>query len=283
MTLLTFIIPVRHHDNASDWPALKAKLEQTMRSIASQDHGDWRGIVVANEGSDLPPLPPSFSAVRVHFPPNDMHELGQGGVDAFHDAFRMDKGRRVLSGMLAARETRFFMIVDDDDFVSSRIAGFVHRNQDAPGWVIDRGYIWDDGGRLLFATDEFNAMCGTSLIVRADQYGLPASLEDASVEWIKTMLGSHRQIGRILKERKTPLVSLPFRGAIYRVGHATSHSKAPTILRRYLLDNLRYPRTLLRNASRLRWLNAPLRSEFFGEAEAGPAQLSVSPRRPGVA
>ncbi|MGO7733622.1 hypothetical protein ACC704_37035, partial [Rhizobium johnstonii] len=65
-------------------------------------------------GSDLPDLPEKFSAVRVTFPPNDLHELGKGSKEDLLDAFRADKGRRVLSGMLTARDSRFFMIVDDD-------------------------------------------------------------------------------------------------------------------------------------------------------------------------
>lgn len=75
MTLVTFIIPVRHQENARDWSRLKANLTQTVASISNQTNGDWRGIIVANEGADLPDLPEKFSAVRVTFPPNDLHEL----------------------------------------------------------------------------------------------------------------------------------------------------------------------------------------------------------------
>jgi exopolysaccharide biosynthesis predicted pyruvyltransferase EpsI len=96
-----------------------------------------------------------------------------GNVEDFREAFRADKGRRVLKGMLRARDSRFFMIVDDDDFVSARIAQFVSENGGANGWIINHGYIWDHGGKLLLGHDDFNHICGTSLIVRADLYGLP--------------------------------------------------------------------------------------------------------------
>src|SRR3990170_8446327 len=92
MPLVTFIIPVRHQDNARDWSALKANLAQTVASIANQTHGDWRGIIVANEGADLPDLPERVGVERVNFPPNDMHELGKASVEDFRDAFRADKG-----------------------------------------------------------------------------------------------------------------------------------------------------------------------------------------------
>ena len=72
MSLVTFIIPVRHQDNARDWSLLKANLVQTIASISNQTNDDWRGIIVANEGADLPDLPERFGVVRVIFPPNDL-------------------------------------------------------------------------------------------------------------------------------------------------------------------------------------------------------------------
>jgi hypothetical protein len=266
MTLVTFVIPIRHQANARDWGVLKANLAQTIASIANQSHDDWRAVIVANEGADLPELPPRFSAVRVGFPPNDKHELGDQSKETFWDAFRIDKGRRVLAGMLAARDSGFFMIVDDDDFVSSRIVQHVSEHPDANGWTINRGYVWDDGGRLLLGRDDFNNMCGTSLIIRADLYGLPDRFEDAEPEWIKTMLGGHHQIREILAERGAPLAPLPFPGAVYRVAHGGSHSGTPSLLGRYFLNRaeLRRPKRVLRNASRLRLVGRDAKREFFG-------------------
>lgn len=268
MSLLTFIIPVRHQDNARDWGLLKANLAQTVASISNQTHDDWRGIIVANEGADLPALPDRFSVVRVTFAPNNLHEMGEADLEAVYEAFRADKGRRVLSGMLASRDSRFFMIVDDDDFVSAHIVGHISENPSANGWTIERGYIWDDGGRILLGYDEFNHLCGTSLIVRSDLYSLPETFEKASPDWIKTMLGSHVRIAEILATRGTPLVALPFRGAVYRVAHAGSHSKASSLVRTYFLSRkaLKRPRRLLRHLGRLRFLDKQLQREFFGQA-----------------
>ncbi len=266
MTLVTFIIPVRHQDNARDWSLLKANLAQTIASISNQTNDDWRGIIVANEGADLPDLPERFSVERVTFPPNNLHEIDKANIEDVYDAFRADKGRRVLKGMLAARDSRFFMIVDDDDFVSARIVQHASENTDANGWTIERGYIWDDGGKLLLGYDEFNHLCGTSLIVRSDLYGLPERFEDASLDWIKSMLGSHVRIADILAKRGTPLAPLPFRGAVYRVAHAGSHSKAPSLLVKYFLswEALKRPRRLLRNVGKLRMAAGTAQREFFG-------------------
>lgn len=266
MVTLTFLIPVRHPANASDWSRLKSNLTQTVRSIAGQTNGDWRGLIIANEGSDLPALPERFGVEWVDFPPNRLHEQGANSKTDFLDAFRIDKGQRVLKGMLRARDTRFFMIVDDDDFVSASIVQYVADHPDANGWTIDRGYVWDDGGNILYRHPHFNRVCGSSLIVKSDLYELPDVFEQASPDYIKNMLGSHQRISALLAQRGTPLASLPFTGAIYRVGHAGSHSQTPPILKQYLFNReiMLRPHHFVKNLTRLRFVDAPARREFFG-------------------
>ena len=118
----------------------------------------------------------------------------------------------------------------------------------------------------LLGYDDFNHLCGTSLIIRSDLYGLPERFEDASLEWIKTMLGGHTSIAEILAERGAPLATLPFRGAVYRVAHGGSHSQTPSLLVQYFLNRaeLRRPKRMLRNASRLRLVGRDAKREFFG-------------------
>jgi hypothetical protein len=265
MTLVTFIIPVRHQANANDWGALKARLSQTVASIAAQSNGDWRGVIVANEGADLPALPARFSVERVDFPPNQRHDLDSADREAVFDAFRLDKGRRVLKGMLVAREAGFFMIVDDDDFVSSNIVEHVSLHSQSNGWKIDRGYLWSEGGKLVLRHDDFANYCGTSLIIRVAHYDLPARFEDASDNYVKSMLGSHVCIGTVLADRGVPLERLPFRGAIYRVGHSGAHSKSPPLWRALFRRNvLLHPRRFLAELMRFRFLTKDLHREFFG-------------------
>jgi len=272
--VITFVIPVRHQDNAADWPALCHRLSQTMSSIAAQRSASWQGIIVANRGANLPDLPAGFAVREVDFEPNPLHDMKADDKERVYESFRLDKGRRVLAGMLAAAPTRFFMIVDDDDFVSANIADFVAKNPDANGWKIERGWVWGEGGGLVYAHDAFDRFCGTSLIVRSDLYALPRSLESASEEYIKSMLGSHVRIASVLADRGAALSPLPFRGAIYRIGHAGAHSKSKGLLSTYLFrtEMLRRPLHLLRTIRRLRRLNRKIRNEFFGQAaRGGPA------------
>lgn len=267
-TCLTFIIPVRHQANAKDWSRLKANLMQTIASISAQTNHNWRAVIVANEGADLPEVPDRFEIVRVDFAPNARYELQGNDREAVHEAVRLDKGRRILKGMLHARETDFYMIVDDDDFVNNGLVDFVSSHPRAHGWKISEGYIWGDGGNLLFVHHDFSNFCGTSLIVRADLYDLPARYEEADDEYVKSMLGSHVKIAGILAGRGTPLANLPFRGAVYRIGHVDSHSQSPRFVRMYLLNRylILRPHKLIRNLLNLRFVDTRFRRSYFGAA-----------------
>ncbi|NRP89423.1 hypothetical protein GFPCMMHI_05348 [Ensifer adhaerens] len=198
--------------------------------------------------------------------PNQLYDLHNAGRGQVYEAVGLDKGRRILTVMLSARNSRFFIIVDNDDFVSANIVEFAARNADANGWKIDRGYLWNEGGRLLLHHNDFANFCGTSLIIRSDLYRLPATFEDADIDYIKSMLGSHVHIGKMLADQGHPLGSLPFRGAIYRVGHSGAHSKSSNLIRTHFLNSsvLRHPRQFLRNLSRVRLLGRELRGEFSG-------------------
>lgn len=265
--IITFVIPVRHQANATDWSALCGRLSQAMASIAGQTDSRWHGVVVANEGADLPPMPAGFSVERVNFPPNTLYDISAADREAVYDSFRWDKGRRVLAGMLAHRDTAYFMIVDDDDLVSSNLVGFVAGHAGENGWKIRRGWVWSEDGSLVMKNDNFSGICGTSLIIRTDLYALPASLDQASEEFVKSMLGSHVRIEGILSAKGAPLCDLPFRGAVYRVGHAGAHSASQSLISSEVLNKalFRRPWRLLSNLSRLRRVGPAFRSEFFGQ------------------
>jgi hypothetical protein len=269
--LLTFVIPLRHPQNSTDWPALKRRLADTIRSIAGQDDVRWRAIIVANEGADLPVLPGNFAVKQVDFPPNPMFEQADNDLEAFRDACRLDKGRRVLAGILQADKTGYVMVVDDDDFVSRRLTSFVAGCPRENGWYVQNGYIWGDGGRLIYEYADFSKFCGTSHIIRADLYELPASVEAADPDYVRKMFGSHIFIREHLAARGQPLAPLPFVGAIYRIGHAGAHSKSAGLLKQVFFKRelLKNPLKLVGRFSRLRLLGTNARRQFWGNPAIG--------------
>jgi hypothetical protein len=239
----------------------------TVRSVASQTNDNWKAVIVANHGADLPELPERFDVKWVGFPYEPLPDEGKVGKEAVYDAVRRDKGRRVLAGMLHAGKVGHFMVVDYDDFVSSRLTSFIAENPSANGWYIKDGYVWSSGGKLLYLYSDFSRFCGTSHIIRADLYKLPETFEAASDEYIRRMLGSHIFIHDHLDQSGTPLASLPFVGAMYRVGHADAGSKSNGVIIHFFLKRwlLKKPLELARRLLRLRYLTRGVRMEFCGD------------------
>lgn len=264
---LLFVVPLRHPANARSWAEELAKLRETLLSIAAQTHGDWRAVVVANAGAALPALPPGVEVERVEFSPNPLHARGEAPDDEFYEAVRWDKGRRVLAGLLRHRNARFSMVVDGDDLVSRRLAAFVAAHPDHHGWTIAEGFVWNDGGRLMYRHGDFASLCGTSHIVRTALLDLPDDAAHAEARLITRWLGSHRFLAADLAARGQALAVLPFAGAVYRVGHAGAHSGSAPVIRNLVMNAslLRRPHLVPGRVARLRWLTAARRREFFGD------------------
>lgn len=264
--VLTFIVPIRHQLAVKNWDEVKSNLAKTVRSLAAQDHEGWKAVIVANRGAQLPPMPERVGVKWVDFPPNVLPDMAKE-YDSFWDAVRIDKGRRVLAGMLHAGEVGHFMVVDDDDFVSKKLTSFVAANQTANGWYFKNGYVWGSGGKLLFEYPDFSNFCGTSHIIRADLYNLPETFEEASDAYVRLLLGSHRFTRDHFEKAGTPLAMLPFIGAIYRIGHAEASSQSRNLISHFFIRRalVRHPLELIRRFSRLRFLTKKVSREFFGE------------------
>ncbi len=270
--ILSFIIPVRHQANAKDWRNIMRQLSQTLGSIAAQDRDGWQAVIVANHDAEMPELPAGVSVKRVDFPPNPLpHPRDSRLREASKQQMRLEKGRRVLAGMLHALELSdgapgHFMIVDDDDFVHRGLTSFVAANPQANGWYFKEGYIWTEGGTLLYRYDGFFLLCGTSDIIRHDLYQLPASVVAADETYIRLVLGIPHVLRENLAAAGTPLAPLPFCGAVYRTGHAESWSHTEGMLRRFFMQKamLRNPVELARRVRRLRLKDRAMEAAYFG-------------------
>jgi hypothetical protein len=260
MVMLTFIIPVRHLSVEDD--SRLDLMMQTFRSIAAQQSPDWKAIVVANRGAELPDLPPKFDVVAVDFPYRPLPSP-EVDLEAMYNAIRDDKGARVRAGVAAAGPDGHIMVADYDDLVSRRLAGFVAQHHVDPGWYIRRGYKYD-GSTWLQTCPHFDMHCGTSLIVRADLLQPPTDADELP-GFIRFSIGSHKFLRGQLAENGTPLRPLPFEGALYRVGHAQSSVGTRSFRRQLTLrSTITSPRRTFRVFRRLRRLTPRLKDEFFG-------------------
>lgn len=266
--VLTFIIPVRHQSNANNWAVIKNNLTDTIKSLENQDSAGWKAIVVANYGAELPDMPIGFEVKRVDFPPNPIFKKGSAPINEIYEAVRIDKGRRVLAGMLHAGEMGHVMIVDDDDFVNRKLTSFISKNSLADGYFVKNGFVWGSGGKWIYNYDgNFSHLCGTSHIIRSDLYNLPSSFEAATESYIKTMLGSHRFIFDELKNNDKTLLPLPFHGAVYRVGHSENHSRSNGMLEQYIFRKQLWKKPVkqIKRLFRLRRIDKTIINDFFGK------------------
>lgn len=272
MAALSFVIPVRHQASVSDWDMAQRHIAATLRSILAQDHDDWACVIVANRGAVLPLIDdPRIRVRRVELPLPALPDRKIAGDEAYFRAVRRDKGQRILAGLLDIRPRGHVMVVDYDDFISRRLAGFVAGNAARNGWLVDVGWLYDEGA-LICRRRRFHRLCGTSHIVRADLLGIPETAEDATDAWISDMLGSHIFIDGILAERGTPLAPLPFPGAVYRIGHAGTTSQSSQLLRMLYPDRrvfLRHPIRAARRLAGLRLVTNGFRAEFLGVSDGG--------------
>ncbi|MGA6876959.1 hypothetical protein [Acinetobacter sp. AND/436] len=265
MKLLTFIIPIKHKDNIKDKDKFMSNLSQTISSICNQTNTNWNAVIVVNKETPLPYIPPEIYVKYVDLPSNKFYEKDSSNdVKKFQDAVKLDKGTRVLEGIKHVSDSMYYMVVDDDDLISCNITQFVYENSDNLGWVIKYGYLWNDCGKILYKINDFNNLCGTSLIIRSDLYKLIGVNENISINCIKNVLGSHIDITEILQKKEIILDELPFRGAIYRVGHACSHSKNKKIWRHFFkIKLLINPLLLFKEILKIRWLTERIRGTFF--------------------
>lgn len=265
---LTFVIPVRHSANLRDAGAQQQVLRKTFQSISGQKSRNWRAVVVANHGTTLPKLPEGFEVVWVDYAPNPQHDIKSNDFQTAMDFFRLDKGRRVWSGMRAFPDTHYFMIVDDDDFVSRDLTGFVNTHRGENGWFIQHGYGIGPKGGLAIELDRFHKTCGTSHIARADLYDLPEENDSGFAHYVRKWLGSHGATTEHFEKIGAPLSVLPFQGAVYLVNNPNSHSQSNRLLRQYVFNkhSLKKPWTLPGKMSRLKRIDAQFQAEFLGAA-----------------
>ena len=263
---LTFVIPIRHPDNLRN-PDVQVKiLRKTFRSYTAQTDDSWRTVIVANPGTPLPELPEGFEVAWVDYAPNPQHELKEHEFRKALNFFLLDKGRRVWSGIKAFPDSRYFMVMDDDDLVSRDLTAFVKNNSGPNGWFIEKGYGIDPDGAFAIAIDRFHKTSGSSHIVRADLYPLPEADSDEFEDYVMTWLGAHGGITELFESIGKPLSPLPFYGAVYMVNNPNSHSNSNTVMRNYVInkDTLRRPWSIFGKLSKLKRIDNDFRLEFLG-------------------
>ncbi|MEO0680747.1 MAG: hypothetical protein AAF192_10060 [Pseudomonadota bacterium] len=268
---VTFVIPIRHPDGVADRDEQRRTLAQTVASVCAQRGRSWRLRIACNRGQTLPPLPRGVEVVELDLPSNAEALSRAETREAMLDVFKRDKARRVLAalGDLGPRDR--FMIVDDDDLVSCRLARFFERADPAQAFHVDAGWSWIEGHPALRRLDDFHRCCGTSLAAPWGHWrAFQAPQDDAAL----CELGCHWTLFDRLAGTAQAFRALPFRAAVYRLGHANSmeglmarFGESRAFMRRRIVPGgrrLTRLRRRLDHYSQFRPIFPLLRREFFG-------------------
>lgn len=220
--MLVFILPLRARAVSADWVVTSQLLGRTLRNLRCQTSSSWRAIVV---GHDRPELD-EFRDERIKFLAQEMP------VPTSPAEMMNDKMEKTSAGCVAAFELTTMlddvslMLVDPDDLVSRQITQHVHESDDENGTYVKSGYIHSVGARWCIKSESFDRFCGTSSILRIKKNGRMCF---RSVGNLSEILNKGHHLRReLMQQIGSPLVPLPFLGAVYTIGTGQNWSGAVT-------------------------------------------------------
>lgn len=204
--MLVFVLALQSPAASKDWHRVSQLCERTLRSICGQTSPNFRVFLVCNRKPETDFTHPALTIIERDLPT----------PDATSAARMQDKWTKLKIGLIAARHLApaHVMIMDADDCVHKSLARHVELHPGVNGWSMTSGYLWDDGSRLLYQSNNFNRLCGSSAIVRLSPEEFPScETDDHSAFFI--LSNGHSTISDYLSKQGKPLRPLPFIGSVY--------------------------------------------------------------------
>lgn len=205
--MLAFIIPLKSSQVSGSWDLVCKLFERTLKSVCNQTSSEFMVIVVCHEKPDIAFTHPQVTYVEVDLPL----------PGAEYASKEKDKMCKMLAGLIQADKMNasHVMFVDADDCVSKHLAEYVSKNIEGNGWFIDKGYEYrEDVGRLKARRKNFHLRTNSSHIIKTSLLEPDMNVSFSDVKRENSIL-YHIDTAKILKERGTPLESLPFKGVVY--------------------------------------------------------------------
>lgn len=218
--MLVFVIPLKSPKVSKSWEQVSKLFERCIKSVCNQTSPDFRAIVVCNEKPPIEFSHPNITYIEVDFTaPKEPTDLARRSLDKARVAMgNTDKGRKILMGLISAREftPSHTMTVDADDCVSKHLAKLINQNPQENGWFIDRGYKYQEGSDFIYLKRKnFYRLCGSCNIIRYDLYDFPEPPEyNRGYGYYKYYI-DHEKVKDFLSKKGNPLKPLPFTGAVY--------------------------------------------------------------------
>jgi len=244
--MITFIIPLQSREASKSWTHVKALFFRTYQSVINQTNAGFKVVVVCNESPFT--QEPEFPQVKV--------VVDEFKIPETPEERMLDKWKKVHRALveIAHEFTDYVMVVDADDLITNKIAEFVNQERLNPsGWLVDKGYIFDEGLNQLYTRSLLSKICGTSSIIRLHQADLPITKEEECHHFM--LSHGHTKIDEYFEKLGAPMEILPFRGVIYMTGTSENHTGIE-------VSRLRSGRTMLKWLFKRVALTKKIREEF---------------------
>lgn len=218
--MIYFGIPLRSRHASKNWEQVTRVFNRTLHSVYRQTDPDFKIIVACH---DIPEITFDIDN-RVIFLvadtpyPKDSYEM------------MLDKGWKI--SMIAQKIREFgggyAMMVDSDDLISNRIAGYVKAHPNENGFLSQYGYIYNEGFTYAKRVLALHRICGSCAIVNYSVDDLPPAMPEnlwddtPKDKWI--VRKSHRIIPDTLKQAGRPLSVMPFPTTMYLRNTGDNHS-----------------------------------------------------------
>ena len=275
---VVFLIPFASQNVRANWRVACRYLQQTIQSIRNSVSENYRVVVAGNEEPELEigfDSKVHFLSLNSPFPSHPNHRV----------TFRLDKLAKIDAAWRYARanwQPKYVMKLDADDFISSRLVGWLDDGGTEAGYLIRHGWFWRSGASyLIHRTEYLDRVCGSSLIIRSDLADRTGPfltevegviLDEAGSRFATTdhyslvpgsgmttllLNDSHQRYASQFSYLGHELYTLPFNGLIYRVSPDSMAGATGDRVRKFNL------RITLGNIRRTRFITQNLRKEFL--------------------
>jgi hypothetical protein len=207
-----FVIPLKAKEVSKDWDCTVALTLRCLMSLRNQVDQEFQTVLVCNsfpytsESDDLTIIEENFT------------------VPTSWEEGHSDKYRKIHRGLIEARKhaPAYIMKLDSDDMVHRDLVGYICK-QNSELFIIEKGYVYCEGGRKVHATNGFHHICGSSNVVLCAPEELPSSMEEDSKAFDILRCG-HTIVESFYSERGKTAHRIPFRAAVYSSRNGENHS-----------------------------------------------------------
>jgi exopolysaccharide biosynthesis galactosyltransferase PssJ len=277
--VVAILVPLASREAKSKWDMACIHLRQTLNSIQNSSDGNYL-VVVA--GREAPDFNIRFDS-RFHFLEVNHPIPSRENYRTFH---RLDKLAKIEAAWDYAKSTsnpNYLMKLDADDFISSRLVGWLQSAGGEAGYLIKHGWVWRSGSRYLIQRTEYlDRICGSCLIIRSDladrrgpflteaegvcldeassrfavndQYSLVPGSETTTL----LLNDSHQRYAAQFAYLGHKVCTVPFHAVVYRTSNPDSSSRLAGVPRPRCTS-----RMLIGRIRRTRFITKRLKKEFM--------------------